>query len=203
MMKEDAENLYNKLNSEFRYIKRGSRRILVDKLEPKLPCVKFRIRKKYIELYTQKQINKKIISQSLGRYIMGLIDKSMVIDHINQNPLDNRRCNLRITTQAINVLNKTRYNFTNKYKGVFPKRTNYMVEIHSNYKSYRLYIPISENEDEVAKIYDCLALKFNGSNHLTNFESSLYSDEIIEFIFNKYLPMLKIKDREYQKLKTQ
>lgn len=50
-----------------------------------------------------------VISKKAGklhRFIMNCPD-DMVIDHINRNPLDNRRENLRICTQQQNVMNKS------------------------------------------------------------------------------------------------
>lgn len=45
--------------------------------------------------------------------------KGMVVDHINNNPLDNRRSNLRLTTRHFNALNRVqRSNSTGPYKGV-------------------------------------------------------------------------------------
>lgn len=46
--------------------------------------------------------------------------KGMVVDHINGNPLDNRRENLRVCTQSQNIFNKkaSTPGITSKYRGV-------------------------------------------------------------------------------------
>jgi hypothetical protein len=41
----------------------------------------------------------------LHRFILGEVPDGMVVDHINRDKLDNRRANLRITTQSVNVFN--------------------------------------------------------------------------------------------------
>lgn len=41
----------------------------------------------------------------LHRFVLGLEDKSLQVDHINKNTLDNRRDNLRVVTQVENMAN--------------------------------------------------------------------------------------------------
>ena len=41
----------------------------------------------------------------LHHLIMGKPNRGLVIDHINRNPLDNRKCNLRIATRSLNSIN--------------------------------------------------------------------------------------------------
>lgn len=42
----------------------------------------------------------------LHRFILGDVPEGMDVDHINGDPLDNRRANLRVATRAQNVRNK-------------------------------------------------------------------------------------------------
>jgi len=55
----------------------------------------------------------------LSRFIMSVTDKTQYVDHINGNPLDNRRRNLRVVSHQENMMNKKTYkNNTSKIKGV-------------------------------------------------------------------------------------
>lgn len=57
------------------------------------------------------------------------------IDHINQNPLDNRICNLRIADKSLNGHNsKMRKNNTTGYKGIiwYSKARKWSVEVMIN-----------------------------------------------------------------------
>jgi hypothetical protein len=44
-------------------------------------------------------------NRTLHRFILGVGDSSIIVDHANKNPLDNRRENLRVVTKAQNAWN--------------------------------------------------------------------------------------------------
>lgn len=63
----------------------------------------------------------------LHRFIMGVTDRNIIIDHINFNTLDNRKSNLRIVTSAQNNQNRNgaQKNSKSGIRGVsWDKKTN-------------------------------------------------------------------------------
>lgn len=74
------------------------------------------------------------VSRILYTMYTGRDPGSLYIDHINRNPTDNRRCNLRTLTAAENTQNKRAYSNTG-YRGVYLRpckdgTPRYMVHIH-------------------------------------------------------------------------
>jgi hypothetical protein len=92
----------------------------------------------------------------MHRQILGFnLNDKRKIDHINHNPLDNRKQNLRICTSIENSQNSIkRENVTSVYKGVsFHKnRKKYQAYIHIN-KKYT-YLGFHENEIDTALAYN-------------------------------------------------
>lgn len=77
---------------------------------------------------------------SIHQFLLGQQD-GLVIDHINGNPADNRRCNLRVITQGNNVINKSLLNTnTSGVMGISwdKDRNRWAVEIHYHYKRCHL-----------------------------------------------------------------
>lgn len=56
----------------------------------------------------------------LHRLILGVGDPRRVVDHINGDTLDNRKHNLRVTNQSINMSNTNKSNGVSRFRGVYP-----------------------------------------------------------------------------------
>jgi hypothetical protein len=106
---------------------------------------------------------------SMHRQIMNF-PEGLLVDHRNNNTLDNRRSNLRIATQSQNRQNRRkRENTTSRYVGVsFDKQTNkWKVKIKTETKE--IYLGRFSSEIEAAKAYDAAALKYHGEFARLNF----------------------------------
>lgn len=85
------------------------------------------------------------------------------VDHINNDSLDNRRCNLRITTSSGNSKNRSKLRpLSSIYKGVhWCKRSKlFVAKIKKDYKVYPL--GYFKCEKEAALVYNEAALRMHG-----------------------------------------
>jgi len=98
----------------------------------------------------------------LHKFIMG--NPSMVVDHINQDTLDNRKCNLRICTPCENMFNKSKYkNNTSGYKGVFvDKRWPSRWRAKIGYKGKRISLGSYNTPEEAYQAYRKAAIELYG-----------------------------------------
>lgn len=97
--------------------------------------------------------------------IKSLMEKDIpinyIVDHINNDKLDNRRNNLRVLSLADNIRNREKNkNSTSKYYGVCKsiKNNKYCTSICINGKNYRSYY---EHEIHAAHAYNLLIKKYN------------------------------------------
>jgi hypothetical protein len=82
----------------------------------------------------------------LHRMLLGVTDKSQIVDHINGNGLDNRRINLRVVDVAQNVANRQKSRCGNKCPGVYLRDGKWFARITVNYKQHRLGVFEQESD---------------------------------------------------------
>jgi len=91
-----------------------------------------------------------------------------VIDHINQNKLNNRRNNLRVCSRSENGANRSipKTN-TSGYKGVYRIKNKWMAQIGIKNKS--IYLGCFDEKVDAAIAYDTAATKAFGAFARLNF----------------------------------
>ncbi len=105
----------------------------------------------------------------MHKMILGDESKNGIVDHINHNPLDNRRENLRIVTRQQNHMNMYGHkNAFSKFKGVcFCKQTGkWSASLTYFYK--KVWLGRHNTEIEAAKAYNDAAKKYFGEHALLN-----------------------------------
>lgn len=98
----------------------------------------------------------------LHRIIMNCPD-NMEVDHINGNPLDNRRSNLRVCTKPENIQNysKPRHN-TSGYLGVSLHKRSQKWQANIRIEGKQTYLGEFESKEDAARAYNEAALKYRG-----------------------------------------
>ena len=114
------------------------------------------------------------------------VNDNMVIDHINNNPLDNRIINLRVCTQTQNQMNrqKRRRNTTSQYKGVCWLKQNKKWKAQICINNKRKHIGYYDTELEASIEYDKAAILHHGIYCNINHPIENYIDYIIELGLN-------------------
>lgn len=97
--------------------------------------------------YIQTRIKGKMIK--LHRYIMNMNNSNLVVDHINRNPLDNRKLNLRICSYKENSFNKSiRVDNTSGIPGVSFHKTNKKWRAKIKYNNLTIHLGYFEDINE-------------------------------------------------------
>lgn len=101
---------------------------------------------------------------SIHRYLLGFPEG--IVDHINRNKNDNRKCNLRICTMSESNMNRG-VQRSNKIgiKGVAlcqqrDRRSKYKAQI--NVDGRRIFLGWHRTQEEAKKVYDAAAKKYFG-----------------------------------------
>jgi|TARA_R110000824_G_scaffold71132_5_gene182367 hypothetical protein len=113
---------------------------------------------------------------SIHRVVMNA-PKGMDVDHINGDPLDNRKENLRICTRSENCRNrKVRTTSKSGYKGVYTTPYGRFQAYIGNpdKKSRHISLGTYDAPEEAARVYDRKALELHGEFALLNFPREDY-----------------------------
>lgn len=91
------------------------------------------------------------------------------VDHINRNPLDNRRSNLRLVTIQQNACNRKYKKYRHGYKGIcwFAPAKKFQAQITANGK--HRFLGYYATAIEAAKAYDAAARELHGNFAALNF----------------------------------
>jgi hypothetical protein len=96
----------------------------------------------------------------------------MVVDRINGNGLDKRRCNLRLCTPRQNSRNRRKHvDGKSRFIGVCPCGKKWQVFVG------RRYVGVFDDEVEAAKVRDRVAIEIYGEHAWLNFPPDVPSDE--------------------------
>jgi hypothetical protein len=116
---------------------------------------------------------------SIHRVVMNA-PKGMDVDHINGDPLDNRKENLRICTRSQNSQNKqVRTDSASGHKGVYERKGGKLKKRFQAYiwhpeKKARYRLGYYATAEEAATAYDRKALELFGEFALLNFPENNY-----------------------------
>jgi hypothetical protein len=90
-------------------------------------------------------------------------EKNMVIDHLNGDGLDNRKCNLRICTHGENMRNsKIPINNKSGYKGVSLDKNINKFRCRLYVNGQNIHIGYFIDPFDAARAYNAAALKYHG-----------------------------------------
>ena len=109
------------------------------------------------------------------------LPRSLQVDHINRDRIDNRRSNLRYATRTQNQANKNKpKNNKSGYKGVSWHKTKWEVRI--KYGAKKLYLGLYDHPFTAALVYDCAARLLYGDFAGVNFPDRPIPAEIEQIV---------------------
>jgi hypothetical protein len=115
--------------------------------------------KRYFRTTTKKDGNKKCVY--MHRFLLGVEDRSIEVDHINSNSFDNRRVNLRLCDHTRNCQNSIlRSDNVSGFKGV----SRYGEKWQAHITSYGIHIMIGvyDTPELASKAYAAKAKELHG-----------------------------------------
>ncbi len=103
-----------------------------------------------------------------GLYMHKLLLDAQVVDHINRDRLDNRKCNLRASTYSKNNANRHQTP-DGQYRGVAKSWRGGKYQARIKVDRKKLYLGSYKTAEEAAIAYDKAALQYHGDAAILNF----------------------------------
>lgn len=103
------------------------------------------------------------------------IPKSLVVDHINRNILDNRRENLRLATFSQNRINSAKRIGKSGLRGVKKQFGRNKWSVNITWKMKKYFIGYFDNKKTAGLMYDLYAYQLYGEYAYLNFPFSIRS----------------------------
>jgi len=101
--------------------------------------------------------------------------RGLLVDHRNNNTLDNRKANLRLATHLQNACNrrKTKSKTSSRFRGVHLMKRSGRWGAHIMYRRKSMWLGSFTNEIDAAKAYDEAAKKYHGEFAKLNFSEEI------------------------------
>ena len=127
----------------------------------------------YVVRRTTKGVANKKRSLRLHRVIMGVLDRpEITIDHVDGNPFNNQRSNLRLASCSQNGCNRgPLVGSSSKFKGVYWNKSAAKWKAEVAYSGKRFHLGYFEDEEAAARAYDVRAKELHGEFARLNFPS--------------------------------
>jgi hypothetical protein len=109
-------------------------------------------------------------SVRMHRLILG-VSRGCIVDHVNGDGLDNRKCNLRIATIGDNARNRRKVGGRVPFKGVVVDGNAFVARIAHNGRS--LHCGRFSSARDAAIAYDSAAIRLHGEFACTNSDMGL------------------------------
>lgn len=115
------------------------------------------------------RVNGKGTTIMMHRFILGVTDSKIEVDHLNHDGLDNQRYNIRECTKSQNQQNRVPKG-KSKYLGVFWSKqwSKWFSSISLNNK--KKFLGYHKTEKEAAKAYDTAVVLYRGPLSAVNFK---------------------------------
>lgn len=136
--------------------------------------------------YAKVNINK--IPMLMHRFIMKVMDERILIDHINNDKLDNSRENLRISDSITNSQNKKIFatKTSSIYRGVFYQKKQKMYKVETVVNGEKINMGTYFSEIQAAEVFDMYLVHVRKDHTKLNFPKKLS-----KYLKKEYVPYKK------------